>query len=676
MFAVKFRIGTKLAISAGAGLLMVGALAINELWDRSARAALAAETKNATDVQAATLAASTTMRRVVISGRDIRLSMTVAEVDEAKKRTEAFATEGNQLFDRAAAATKDNSGRQRLDRAKDLFGQFVAAVSDVASAKKEILELQSSLGDQGITWGKEMSAILASPDLKALANANEIIHALERADFLSASGRVSLWAFFVRGNADAQDRVKTALENSSKFLKEARKITVDAGVGASIDHFLMFAPRYQETIEKTLAAFTRLNIAIKDRADPLRIELDKLLDQVSRDLNAQTAEIEVRSANEESRSALIAWTLYVVVALILLGSAVFARMSVARPISRIGEVLMQLANGNKAVEIPFADRHDEVGDNARAAKAFKDNLLRIEKMEAEQKEAEARTAADRKAGMHKLAGEFQAAVGNIIDTVSSASTQLESAAGTLTRTAESTQQLSGMVASASEEASANVQSVASASEEMTSSVNEIARQVHESSKIASEAVKQAQKTDARITELSQAANRIGDVVKLITAIAEQTNLLALNATIEAARAGEAGKGFAVVAQEVKALAAQTAKATDEIGNQIGGMQAATQESVAAIKEIGTTIARISEIASTIAAAVEEQGAATQEISRNVQQAAQGTAQVATNITDVNRGASETGTASAQVLASAQSLSTESGHLKHEVEKFLATVRAA
>src|SRR5262249_23553242 len=155
------------------------------------------------------------------------------------------------------------------------------------------------------------SAILASPDLKALPNANEIIHALERADFFSASGRVSLWAFFVRGNADAQDRVKTALENSSKFLKEARKITVDAGVGASIDHFLMFAPRYQETIEKTLAAFTRLNVAIKDRADPLRIELDKLLDQVSRDLNAQTAEIEVRSANEESRSALIAWTLYV-----------------------------------------------------------------------------------------------------------------------------------------------------------------------------------------------------------------------------------------------------------------------------------------------------------------------------------------------------------------------------
>jgi methyl-accepting chemotaxis protein len=207
-------------------------------------------------------------------------------------------------------------------------------------------------------------------------------------------------------------------------------------------------------------------------------------------------------------------------------------------------------------------------------------------------------------------------------------------------------------------------------------VDEIARQVAESSRIATEAVAQAQKTGARIAELSQAAARIGDVVQLITDIAAQTNLLALNATIEAARAGDAGRGFAVVASEVKALAAQTAKATGDIGTQIAGMQMATEESVTAIKEIGGTIARISEIAGAIAAAVEEQGAATQEIARNVQQAANGTSQVATNIVDVNRGAAETGTASSQVLSSAQSLSGESQNLKNEVERFLTTVRAA
>ena len=260
--------------------------------------------------------------------------------------------------------------------------------------------------------------------------------------------------------------------------------------------------------------------------------------------------------------------------------------------------------------------------------------------------------------------------------MSSSATELEASATTLTNTADHTQQLSTMVASASEEASSNVQTVSSSTDELTASVSEIGRQVHESSRIAGEAVRKAQATDARITELSSAAQRIGDVVKLITAIAEQTNLLALNATIEAARAGEAGRGFAVVASEVKALAAQTGKATDEISAQIGSMQTATQDSVAAIKEIGGTITRISEIAATIAAAVEEQGAATQEIARNVQQAAQGTAQVAANISDVSKGAGETGSASSQVLSSARELSGQGNKLKFEVDKFLTTVRAA
>jgi methyl-accepting chemotaxis protein len=233
-----------------------------------------------------------------------------------------------------------------------------------------------------------------------------------------------------------------------------------------------------------------------------------------------------------------------------------------------------------------------------------------------------------------------------------------------------------MVAAASEEASTNVQSVASATEELTSSVNEISRQVQESARMANEAVGQARKTNGRIDELSKAAARIGDVVELINTIAGQTNLLALNATIEAARAGEAGRGFAVVASEVKALAEQTAKATGEIGQQITGIQAATQESVSDIREISGTIEKLSEISSTIAAAVEEQGAATQEISRNVQQAAEGTMQVSSNITDVQRGASETGSASSQVLSAAQSLSGDSNRLKREVGKFLDSVRAA
>jgi methyl-accepting chemotaxis protein len=363
----------------------------------------------------------------------------------------------------------------------------------------------------------------------------------------------------------------------------------------------------------------------------------------------------------------------IVLALVL--ALVSARL-IARPVVALTGVLDRLAEGDLSVGLPADERADEIGAMTRAVAVLKRNSEEMLRLRAEQAETEARAAATRKAEMHRLAEEFEAAIGAIVKTVSSASTELEAAASTLTHTADTTQQLSGTVAAASEQASANVQSVASATEEMTSSVGEIGRQVLESSRIATDAVSQAQRTDGRIAELSQAAARIGDVVKLITAIAEQTNLLALNATIEAARAGDAGRGFAVVAQEVKALAAQTAKATEEIGVQIAGMQAATSESVSAIKEIGATISRISGITSTIAAAVEEQGAATQEIARNVHQAAQGTAQVAGSIADVNRGATETGSASSQVLASARSLAGESSRLRLEVERFMTTVRAA
>jgi methyl-accepting chemotaxis protein len=336
----------------------------------------------------------------------------------------------------------------------------------------------------------------------------------------------------------------------------------------------------------------------------------------------------------------------------------------------------KLAGGDTSTMIPCVDRTDEVGEMADAVQVFKENMIEADRLRAEQAQTEARAAAQRKADMHRLAGHFEDAVGDIVKTLSSSSTELEAAARTLSKTAENTQELSSVVSAASEEASTNVQSVASATEEMSSSVTEISRQVQDAARIAGAAVEQAQRTNDQVNKLSQAATRIGDVVELINTIAGQTNLLALNATIEAARAGEAGRGFAVVASEVKALAEQTAKATGEIGHQIADIQTATQESVVAIKEISGTIGRISEISSAIASAVEEQGAATQEIARNIQQAAQGTDQVAANISDVKQGAAETGSASTQVLASAQMLSKDSARLHSEVEQFLTTVRAA
>jgi len=351
--------------------------------------------------------------------------------------------------------------------------------------------------------------------------------------------------------------------------------------------------------------------------------------------------------------------------------------SISRPVVTMSTALRELAMGNFDVHLPGLTRGDEVGQMARAIQEFKvQAIAKAERETSEREEKNRELAASRRAELHNLAESFERAVGNIIEKVGTASSELESSAVILTKSSSATQELSTVAATASEETSSNVQSVAAATDEMTSSIGEIGRQVTESNRIANEAVNQAEKTDARIAELSLAAGRIGDVTQLITTIAEQTNLLALNATIEAARAGEAGRGFAVVAQEVKALAAQTAKATSEISTQIAGMQTATQDSVLAIKEISGTIGRVSEIAATIAAAIEQQGAATHEIARSVQQAAVGSSQVASSVADVNRRAGDTGSASAQVLSSAQLLSDENKRLKAEVVKFLATVRAA
>ena len=372
------------------------------------------------------------------------------------------------------------------------------------------------------------------------------------------------------------------------------------------------------------------------------------------------------------------------VSLLGLGGLIFGALlafvlgsGISRPMVGMCKAMRELAGGNFDVVLPGLGRRDEIGEMASAVEEFKIQAIARAEREANERAAQNNAAsAQRRAELNRFADDFETAVGSIVSNVSTSAVQLESAAATLTRTVETTQDLSGRVAGASEEASSNVQSVASATEELSVSVHEIGRQVEESSRIAEEAVNQARQTDARIAKLSRAAQQIGDVVKLITAIAEQTNLLALNATIEAARAGDAGRGFAVVASEVKSLASQTARATDEISSHISGMQEATQESVVSIKEIGDTIGKISRIAATIATSVAQQGSATREIARNVQNVASGTQEVASSIVEVNRGASQTGSASSEVQNSAQILSAESARLREELDRFMASIRAA
>jgi methyl-accepting chemotaxis protein len=433
---------------------------------------------------------------------------------------------------------------------------------------------------------------------------------------------------------------------------------------------------YQRDFLAWMETALTLTVELKAMSDSFS-EVEPVIATVSKSVNGIRSEAESSNVTERDSIQRLMGIAILLIAFAVLGAGLFIGRSVSKPLSAMTAAMIELAKGNFAVVLPGLGRPDEVGEIARAVETFKINAEQKARDEVEAKiKQEQAAAGQRKADMLKLAGDFESAVGEIVETVSSASTELEASASTLTATAVRSQELTTMVAAASEEASTNVQSVASATEEMSSSVNEISRQVQESARIANEAVDQARKTNDRVGELSKAAARIGDVVELINTIAGQTNLLALNATIEAARAGAAGRGFAVVASEVKALAEQTAKATGEIGQQIAGIQSATRESVNDIKEISGTIERLSEISSTIAAAVEEQGAATQEISRNVQQAAQGTMQVSCYITDVQQGTSETGSASLQVLSAAQSLSGDSNRLKLEVGRFLNSVRAA
>jgi methyl-accepting chemotaxis protein len=401
-----------------------------------------------------------------------------------------------------------------------------------------------------------------------------------------------------------------------------------------------------------------------------------VIDDIVKQTNDDNAATEAEAIRRDKFFTWILWGISAFVLVVVCAGTAGVARGVIQPITRMTRVMERLAGGELESEIPSLGRKDEVGAMAGAVQVFKENALRVRAMEAEQAVSARKAEADRKAAMLEVADGFEKAVGNVIRTVSSASSEIEAAAGSLTRTAETTQQLSATVAAASEQSSSNVQSAAAASEEMASSVSEIGRQVMQSQKISYAAVEQAERTNIRISELSQSANRIGEVIKMITAVAEQTNLLALNATIEAARAGDAGRGFAVVASEVKALSAQTAKATEEIAAQVTQMQSATEHSVSAIREIGSTIAQISEISTAIAAAVEEQGAATQEIARNVQHAAQGATQVTGSIADVNRGAADTGSAAEQVHGLAVSLSAQSSHLSKEVENFLHKIRAA
>lgn len=354
----------------------------------------------------------------------------------------------------------------------------------------------------------------------------------------------------------------------------------------------------------------------------------------------------------------------------------FVIRSITRPLGLLTSTMADLAGGNVNVVIDGADRGDELGAMARAVHVFKDNAVARLELEREQQSAARRLEAEKRQAMHDLASSFEENVGAIVQTVSSAASELEATAQSMSSIAEETNYQASAVASASEQASANVQTVAGAAEELSASIDEIGRQVRHSSAVASRAADKARDTHAVIQGLTVQAAKIGEVVELINTIAAQTNLLALNATIEAARAGEAGRGFAVVANEVKALANQTARATEDISSQIAAVQTETSSAVAAIEEIAAIVSEVNEATASITQAVTEQNAATREIARNVREASAGSKEVSSNISGVTQAAQEAGAASEQVVTASRELAINSNRLSSEMDRFLTHVRAS
>ena len=671
------RIGNKLGLAGAIGILLAVGMVANQIATESTVTAANYRADRSQRIVESMSAAHLNMRQAQLAGRAIRLARTPAEVQKGTAELHHFEAIEAKELDTALATAQKPETRERLQRIKELTRDYAAGTKELAKAQGDLLAQIDKRSAISTEWSKAFAAELASPALAQLANRRDIEKLLYQADFSVNAMRAAVWRYGVTGEADIPGRIATIEGTLKEVLKSTRDQVDDKEFRGGIDALESIIKRFLAANSDVVKTEDLKTDILANRTVKVVTEAGTLMEAAvsATRKNMEAAKQEAVEAGVKATWVNLMMAIVVVISLVV--SVIFSFLGIARPMTRLNGALSQMAAGNLHIQIPGADRGDEIGDLAKTVTVIRENAERKARDEAEAQIRQDQVAAQqRKADMVKLANTFETAVGEIVDTVSSASTELEASAGTLTATAERTQQLTTTVAAASEEASTNVQSVASATEEMASSVNEISRQVQELARMASEAVDQARKTNDRVGELSKAAGRIGDVVELINTIAEQTNLLALNATIEAARAGEAGRGFAVVASEVKALAEQTSKATGEIGQQITGIQAATHELVDAIKAISGTIEKLSEISSTIAAAVEEQGAATQEISRNVQQAAHGTQQVSSNITDVQRGASETGSASSQVLSSARSLSSESNRLKLEVDKFLDSVRVA
>jgi methyl-accepting chemotaxis protein len=580
--------------------------------------------------------------------------LTAAHETLAVQRTKSDAAihQPKPARDPAAGQDYPKSAQIYLDSLLALIGQLEASTKLVDPMVDQLLMIKQS------AWAARNYGGLVAVRIENAAAAGQPWSAADIVDAAEYRGRAALaWDQFV--DAAARPDAPAAVTEAVARSKDASTTALVAR-----KQEVMNALSSGQKTDVPVIELQKLNTAsLGNSVDVVNAALSEMVNHAARQTVAST------------RSLILNGIMLLLALAVTVAGFVIVHLRVSTPIRRLTTAMRRLADHDLAAELHGADRADEIGDMSRAVEVFKQNMIKADGLAAEQ-QADRTRKEQRQAAVEGLIGTFDQSVTDSLRTMATASTELRATAQLMTATAEETGRKSTVVASASQEASTNVQTVAAATEQLSASIAEISRQVIESTSVAGAAVAQAEQTNNEVNALAEAAQRIGDVVKLINAIAGQTNLLALNATIEAARAGEAGKGFAVVASEVKSLATQTAKATDEIAAQVTAIQGATGSAVKAIQNIGGTIMRVNQIAAAIAAAVEQQGAATREIARNVQHVSVGTTEVSTHIAGVSQAANETGSAAAEVHASASTLAQLSDALRTGFDRFVGNIRAA